>query len=58
MRKETFQAKNKEEAIIEAKEALNASDEEIVIIEKEVKKTLFGKKCEIEVVLKEETIKS
>ena len=54
MRKETFQAKNKEEAIIEAKEALNASDEEIVIIEKEVKKTLFGKKCEIEVVLKEE----
>lgn len=43
MRKETFQAKNKEEAIIEAKEALNASDEEIVIIEKEVKRLFLAR---------------
>lgn len=54
MNKQTFSGKTKEEAIINASEVLNAKEDELVIIEKEVKKSLFSKKVEIEAITKEE----
>lgn len=54
MNKETFVGKNKEEAIKLATEGLNASEDEIIIIDKEEKKGLFNKKCEIEAITKSE----
>ena len=44
MNKQTFQGKTLEEAIINATEGLNAKEDELVIVEKEVKKSLFSKK--------------
>lgn len=52
MQKEVFSGKNLEEAKQEALEKLNASEEEVIIIEKEIKSGLFNKKCEIYAVLK------
>lgn len=54
MNKQTFQGKTKEEAIINATEGLNAKADELVIVEKEIKKSLFGKKIEVEAITKEE----
>lgn len=54
MNKKTFHGKTKEEAIINATEGLNAKETELVIVEKEIKKSLFNKKAEIEVITKEE----
>ncbi len=54
MNKKTFIGKTKEEAIDLALEGLNASIDEVVIIEKEEKKGLFNKKCEIEAITKVE----
>ena len=54
MNKQTFTGKTKEEAIINAKEGLNAKEDELIIIEKEIKKSLFNKKAEIETITKEE----
>ncbi len=54
MNKQTFTGKTKEEAIINATEGLNAKEEELVIVEKEVKKSLFNKKVEIEAITKDE----
>ena len=54
MNKQTFTGKTKEEAIINAKEGLNAKEDELIIIEKEIKKSLFNKKTEIEAITKEE----
>ena len=54
MNKQSFTGKTKEEAIINACENLNAKEEELVIIEKEEKKSLFSKKIEIEAITKEE----
>ena len=44
---QTFVGKTKEEAVIKAMEGLNAKEDELVITEKEIKKTLFNKKAEI-----------
>ena len=46
MNKQSFTGKTKEEAIINACESLNAKEEELVIIDKEEKKSLFNKKVE------------
>ncbi len=54
MKKEVFVGKNKEEAITKAMEGLNAKEEELVIVEKEIKKSLFNKKAEIEAITKDE----
>ena len=54
MNKQTFQGKTLEEAIINATEGLNAKEDELVIVEKEIKKSLFGKKIEVEAITKEE----
>ncbi len=54
MNKQTFSGKTKEEAIINATEGLNANENELVIVEKEIKKSLFSKKVEIEAITKEE----
>ena len=54
MNKQSFIGKTKEEAVIKAKEALNAKEAELVIVEKESKKSLFNKKCEIEAITKVE----
>lgn len=54
MNKQTFQGKTKEEAIIKAMEGLNAKEDELVIVEKEAKKSLFNKKVEIEAITKTE----
>ena len=54
MNKQTFIGKTKEEAITKAMEGLNAKEEEIVIVEKEIKKSLFNKKAEIEAITKDE----
>lgn len=54
MNKQTFFGKTKEEAIINATEGLNAKEDELVIVEKEIKKSLFSKKVEIEAITKEE----
>ena len=39
MNKQTFIGKTKEEAITKAMEELNAKEEELVIVEKEIKKS-------------------
>jgi spoIIIJ-associated protein len=54
MKKEVFVGKTKEEAITKAMEGLNAKEEELVIVEKEIKKSLFNKKAEIEAITKDE----
>ena len=54
MNKQTFTGKTKEEAVINATEGLNAKEEEIIVIEKEVKKSLFSKKVEIDAITKDE----
>ena len=54
MNKKTFTAKTKEEAVIKAMEELNAKEDELVIVEKEIKKSLFNKKAEIEAITKDE----
>lgn len=54
MDKRTFQGKTKEEAIINAIEGLNAKEDELVIVEKEIKKGLFNKKAEIVAITKAE----
>ncbi len=57
MKKEVFVGKTKEEAITKAMEGLNAKEEELVIVEKEIKKSLFNKKAEIEAITKDEVNK-
>ena len=52
MNKQTFTGKTLEEAIKNASEALNAKEDELVIVEKEVKKSLFSKKAEIDAITK------
>ena len=52
MNKQTFQGKNKEEAVIKAMEALNAKEDELIIVEKDIKKTLFKKTVEIDAITK------
>lgn len=54
MNKMTFEAKTKEEAVLKAKEAFNAKEAELVIVETENKKTLFNKKVVINAITKEE----
>ena len=54
MNKQSFTGKTKEEAIINAWEFLNAKEDELVIIDKEEKKSLFNKKVEIEAITKDE----
>ena len=54
MNKQRFEGKSLEEAKKLALETLNANEEEVIIIEKEIKKGLFSKKVEIEAVTKEE----
>lgn len=54
MNKQSFTGKTKEEAIINACESLNAKEDELVIIDKEEKKSLFNKKVEIEAITKDE----
>jgi len=54
MNKQTFEAKTYEQAVIIACETLNVNEEEILIYNKEVKKSLFNKKVEIEVITKEQ----
>lgn len=51
---QTFQGKTKEEAVLNAIESLNAKEEELVIVEKEIKKGLFTKKAEISAITKAE----
>lgn len=58
MEKQVFVGKTKEEAIENALTALNANEEEVIIIEKETKKGLFSKKVEIEVITKENVNKA
>ena len=47
MNVQTFVGKTKEEAVIKAMEGLNAKEDELIIAEKEIKKSLFNKKAEI-----------
>lgn len=54
MNKQTFQGKTKEEAVNNAKESLNAQEDELLIIERDSKKGLFNKKVEIDAILKTE----
>ena len=54
MNKKSFTGKTKEEAITKAMEEFNAKEEELIIVEKIIKKTLFNKKAEIEAITKEE----
>ena len=54
MNKQIFQGKTKEEAILLAEETLNAKEDELVIIEKDAKKSLFSKKVEIVAITKYE----
>lgn len=54
MNVETFVGKTKEEAIIKAMEGLNAKEDELIITEKEIKKSLFNKKAEITAITKTE----
>ena len=58
MNKQKFEGKTLEDAKKIALETLNASEEEVIIIEKEVKKGLFSKKVEIESITKEEINKA
>ncbi len=52
MKSKIYVGKTKEEAINNALIDLNAKEDEVVIIEKETKKSLFNKKTEIEVITK------
>ena len=54
MNKQTFQGKTKEEAVLNAIETLNAKEDELVIVEKEIKKGIFSKKAEIVAITKSE----
>ena len=54
MNVQTFTGKTKEEAVIKAMEGLNAKEDELVIVEKEIKKSLFNKKAEITAITKTE----
>ena len=54
MNTKTFIGKTKEEAVIKAMEGLNAKEDELVITEKEIKKSLFNKKAEIIAITKTE----
>ena len=54
MNKQKFSGKTKEEAIINAKEGLNAKEAELVISEPEEKKSLLKKKVEIYAITKDE----
>ena len=52
MKSKIYVGKTKEEAINNALIDLNAKEDEVVIIEKETKKSLFNKKTEIEAITK------
>lgn len=52
MKSKIYVGKTKEEAINNALIDLNAKEDEVVIIEKETKKSIFNKKTEIEVITK------
>ena len=52
MKSKIYVGKTKEEAINNALIDLNAKEDEVVIIEKEIKKSIFNKKTEIEVITK------
>lgn len=52
MKSKIYVGKTKEEAISNALIDLNAKEDEVVIIEKETKKSLFNKKTEIEAITK------
>ena len=54
MEKRLFEGKSFEEAKKNALEGLNASEEELIVCEKEVKKGLFSKKVEVEAITKQE----
>lgn len=54
MENKTYTGKTKEEAISNALIDLNAKQDEVIIIEKETKKTLFNKKVEILAITKSE----
>lgn len=56
MKKEVFSGKDYEEAKSIALESLKKSEEEVLIKELGEKKSLFNKKCEIEVINKEDII--
>lgn len=58
MKKEIFEGKTLEDAKKLALETLNVNEKEVIINEKEVKKGLFSKKIEIEVITKEEINKA
>lgn len=58
MNVQTFIGKTKEEAVTKAMEALNAKEDELIIAEKEIKKTLFNKKAEILAITKTELNKA
>lgn len=58
MNVQTFTGKTKEEAVIMAMEGLNAKEDELIIVEKEIKKSLFNKKAEILAITKTELNKS
>lgn len=54
MENKTYTGKTKEEAISNALIDLNAKQDEVIIIEKETKKTLFNKKVEVFAITKSE----
>ena len=54
MENKIYTGKTKEEAISNALIDLNAKQDEVIIIEKEAKKTLFNKKVEIIAITKSE----
>ena len=54
MNKQIFTGKTKEEAIELATSTLNAKEDELLIVEKEEKKKLFGKKVEVLAITKYE----
>ena len=54
MENKTYIGKTKEEAISNALIDLNAKQDEVIIIEKETKKTLFNKKIEVFAITKSE----
>ena len=54
MKNKTYIGKTKEEAISNALIDLNAKQDEVIIIEKETKKTLFNKKIEVFAITKSE----
>ena len=56
MEKQVFSGKTIEEAKEQALKELNLEEDKVIFIEKEEKKSLFSKKCEVEAVKKEEVI--